>query len=275
MPGRLVLCSTPIGNLGDVSERLRRALTDADDLYAEDTRRTATLLRHLGIERPARSYFAGNEHERADELERHLADGRTVALVTDAGTPSISDPGLTAVQAAGRAGAEVTVVPGPSAVTAALAVSGLPSERFVFEGFLPRKGGDRRRRIDELAAEQRTIVLFSAARRLGADLADLAATLGDDRQVTIAREMTKLHEEVWRGDLAAACDWAGGGVRGEVTIVVAGAVPAPPEIPDLVPDVVRAIDAGQAASAAVREAARRHGVSRRALYEAVNRERAP
>ena len=225
MSGRLILCATPIGNLSDVSQRLRSTLEGADKVYAEDTRRTKTLLRHFGIERSLRSYFAGNEDDRAAEIAAAVTGGLTVALVTDAGMPTIADPGHSAVKAALAAGAEVTVVPGPSAVTAALAVSGLPSERFVFEGFLPRKGKARRERLMALAGERRTIVVFAAPSRLARDLESLRTSLGSDRAIAVTRELTKLHEEVWRGSLAeAVAQWAGDGVaRGEFTLVVAGA----------------------------------------------------
>jgi 16S rRNA (cytidine1402-2'-O)-methyltransferase len=275
MPGRLVLCATPIGNLGDASPRLRDTLAEADRLYAEDTRRTATLLRHLGIDRPMRSYFAGNEAERASELAAHLEAGETVALVTDAGMPAIADPGLSAVRAAVVVGAEVTVVPGPSAATAALAVSGLPTERFAFEGFLPRKGGQRRRRIAELESERRTVVVFSAARRVADDLGDLAAMLGTVRDVVVVRELTKVHEEVWRGTLgAAAARWSDDvEPRGEFTIVVAGAAEAAPDAASHLPEVREMVARGVLASTAVREVAEAHGLSRRALYEAYVRDR--
>jgi 16S rRNA (cytidine1402-2'-O)-methyltransferase len=275
MPGRLVLCATPIGNLGDASDRLRETLADADRLYAEDTRRTATLLRHLGIDRPMRSYFTGNEAERATELAAHLEAGETVALVTDAGMPAIADPGLSAVRAAVAVGAEVSVVPGPSAATAALAVSGLPAERFVFEGFLPRKGGPRQRRLAELETEHRTVVLFSAARRVADDLTDLAATLGVERDAVVVRELTKVHEEVWRGTLgAAAVRWSDDvAPRGEFTVVVAGAAELASDPTVHLPEVRALVSRGIPASAAVREVAEARGVSRRGLYEAYVRDR--
>lgn len=271
MAGRLVMCGTPIGNLGDASQRLSEALGTADVVFAEDTRRTGTLLRHFGIERPMRSYFAGNEAQRSAELRERLERGETVALVTDAGMPSVSDPGLSAVRVAVSAGAEVTVVPGPSAVSAALAVSGLPSDRFVFEGFLPRKGGDRRRRLGVLAQEPRTSVVFSAPSRVGRDLRDLAEALGADRQITVTRELTKLHEEVWRGTLAdAARRWAAGGpALGEFTLVIAGAAAAETDPGMLLAEVDEEQAAGATRSDAIRAVAERHDVSRRELYDAV------
>ena len=267
MPGRLILCAGPIGNLGDAPARLAEELAGADMVYAEDTRRSGVLLRHLGVRRPLRSYFAGNEEQRAMEMRERLDAGETVALVTDAGTPSISDPGLSAVRAALDAGADVSVIPGPSAVTAALAVSGLPADRFVFEGFLPRSGGRRRDRLGELAAEHRTIVLFCAPGRLGGDLADLSASLGTGRRCAVCRELTKLHEEVWRGTLGeAASHWADGG-RGEVTVVVEGGTPAVADVDTAAADVERLIADGVPLSDAVRSVAENTGVRRRTLYE--------
>ncbi len=271
MPGTLILCGTPIGNMADASPRLDAALRSADVIYAEDTRRSSYLLQTLGLTRPLRSYFAGNEAARAEELAGRLEAGEVVALLTDAGMPSISDPGLTAARAAHLAGARVTVIPGPSAVTAALAVSGLPSDRFVFEGFLPRKKGGREARLAELESESRTIVLFAAASRVVADLEDLATTLGDSRPVAIARELTKLHEEVWRGSLARAVTEFDGrpSIKGELTIVIG---PKPAVAADLnaaVEAARAAIETGIAPSEAVREAAAAHRVSRRLLYQEV------
>jgi 16S rRNA (cytidine1402-2'-O)-methyltransferase len=271
MAGMLVMCGTPIGNLGDASRRLAEVLGKADVVFAEDTRRTATLLRHLDVDRPMRSYFAGNEAQRSAELRDRLERGETVALVTDAGMPSVSDPGLSAVRVAVAAGADVTVVPGPSAVSAALAVSGLPSDRFVFEGFLPRKGGDRRRRLGVLAGESRTSVVFSAPSRVGRDLKDLADACGSDRQITVTRELTKLHEEVWRGTLGdAAKRWVQGtSALGEFTLVVAGADAAQTDPGMLLAEVDDALAAGASRSDAIRTVAERHDVSRRELYDAV------
>lgn len=276
MPGTLILCATPIGNLGDAPPRLREAIADADFVYAEDTRRSSKLLHALGVEQTLRSYFAGNEAERSSELAGRLREGATIVLLTDAGTPSISDPGLSAVNAAVAAGADVTVVPGPSAVTAALAVSGLPTERFVFEGFLPRKGGERTSRLTALANETRTVVLFAGKGKVARDLADLASALGIDREVAVARELTKLHEEVWRGTLGDAARRWGETVtpRGEFTLVIAGAVEHIPEPDDLLEAVANLESAGTSRSEAVREIAGLHGVSRRELYEAVIKGRA-
>jgi 16S rRNA (cytidine1402-2'-O)-methyltransferase len=267
-----VLCAGPIGNLGDAPPRLAETLAAASIVYAEDTRRARTLLQHLGVDRPVRSYFVGNEAERASELAQRLESGETVALITDAGMPSIADPGLSAVRVAIETGAEVSAVPGPSAVTMAVAVSGLPADRFVFEGFLPRKGRERRDRLELLASETRTTVLFCAPRRLVADLADLREACGD-RAVAVCREMTKLHEEVWRGSLGDAIDeWGGREVRGEVTVVLGGAAATEPDLEAAVELVREEVAAGATQSAAVKSVAARTGVRRRALYEAVLRE---
>lgn len=266
-----MLCGTPIGNMADASPRLKEALQSADVIYAEDTRRASFLLRTLGLSRPLRSYFVGNEEQRAEELGERLRAGQTVALLTDAGMPAISDPGLTAARAAHVVEARVTVIPGPSAVTAALVVSGLPSDRFVFEGFLPRKKAGRAALLRELAEETRTIVLFAAPSRLVADLIDLEAALGAHRPVAIIRELTKMHEEVWRGGLAMAVTEFDerDHIKGELTIVIG---PKPVVAADLTAaaEAARlAIAAGVAPSEAVREAAAEHGVSRRLLYQEV------
>jgi 16S rRNA (cytidine1402-2'-O)-methyltransferase len=275
MTGRLIMCATPIGNLGDVSLRLTAALESADVVFAEDTRRSSILLRELGVDRPMRSYFAGNEMHRAEELTRRLRDGETVVLLTDAGTPGVSDPGYSAIHAAVRAGAEIGLVPGPSAVTAALSVAGLPADRFVFEGFLPRRGGERTGRLEDLAHEPRTIVLFCSPNRLLADLGDLAGALGDERLLTVGRELTKLHEEVWRGTLAeAVVYWTDTPPRGEFVLVIAGSPVVAPSIESLVGVVAEAQSKGIALSQAVRQVAEDAGVKRRLLYEAVLRSRA-
>jgi 16S rRNA (cytidine1402-2'-O)-methyltransferase len=274
MPGLLVICATPIGNLGDVPVRLAEELQQADVIYAEDTRRTGRLLAHLGIRGALRSYFVGNEDTRADELAERLAEGRTVALVTDAGMPGLADPGYTAVKAAERVGAQVTVVPGPSAVTAALAVSGLPSDRFVFEGFLPRKGVARTERLGELADEARTIVLFSSKSRLVTDLRDLGDVLGHDRRCAVVRELTKMHEEVWRGTLSEAAEhWAAAEPRGEFTLVVGRRMETSAPLGEAVEEAVRRIEEGTSTSQAVRDVAEQQGVSRRTLYTEVIRRR--
>ncbi len=271
MPGKLILCATPIGNLADASSRLREALKAADVVYVEDTRRARVLLEALGVAQRTRSYFVGNEAARARELGEHLALGRTVALLTDAGTPAISDPGLSAVRSARAAGAEVTAVPGPSAVTTALAVSGLPADRFVFEGFLPRKGSARRQRLRLLAGEERTIVIFTTAERLAADLEDLAAAVGQDRPVVVTRELTKVYEEVWEGRLDEAVErWAGPDrVRGELTLVLAGSPGQEEPLQEAVEQALALMASGTTLTEAVRAAAAGGEVSRRLVYQAV------
>lgn len=272
MPGRLILCATPIGNLDDASPRLRASLESADVVYAEDTRKAKRLLGELGVSRRTRSYFVGNEAERSLELGKRLEEGASVAFITDAGTPALSDPGLTAVRAAVAVGADVTVVPGASAVTAALAVAGLPAERFVFEGFLPRKGAARRSIIESLSHEQRTMVLFASPRRLAEDLADLAAALGDERSVVVARELTKRYEEIWRGTLGeAARHWGLGEPKGEVTLVVAGGTGRDPNMADALAAVEAAVAGGLPLAEAVRQVAETTGTRRRRLYEAALR----
>lgn len=269
MPGRLTLCATPIGNLADASPRLAQALNEADVILAEDTRRSAVLLRSLDVDRPLRSYFAGNEAHRADELERALAGGQNVALITDAGTPSISDPGLSAVAAARRAGATVSVIPGPSAITAALAVSGLPTERFVFEGFLPRKGKEREKRLHEINDEQRTSVLFVSPHHLIEDLEDLARN-DPRRPLCVARELTKIFEEVqWTTVGEALTQWGTRTPQGEFTLVLGGASPGDVDFEMAIDNAISEIEAGGRLSDVVRSVATRAGVSRRLLYEQV------
>lgn len=269
MTGTLILCAGPIGNLSDAPPRLAEALSSAAVVYAEDTRRARTLLSHLGVDRPLRSYFVGNETERSIEMGARLSAGETVALLTDAGSPGVADPGVSAVRAAVESGATITSVPGPSAVTMALGLSGLSADRFVFEGFLPRKGKARANRISGVAAEERTTVLFCAPSRLGRDLADLAVPM-PDRAAVVCREMTKLHEEVWRGSLAeAAGHWRDRTVRGEVTVVIGGGGSTEPDLMGAIEAARAAIAAGERPSAAVKRVATEHGVSRRSLYESV------
>lgn len=268
--GALILAGTPIGSSTDASEALRLALTSADLIAAEDTRRFYTLTKRLGIEPTGRvvSYFEGNEASRTPELVAAVAEGQRVVLATDAGMPSVSDPGYRAVTACIEAGLRVTAVPGPSAVLTALAVSGLPVDRFCFEGFLPRKSGERTRRLQELAAEPRTMVFFEAPHRLEAFLRDAAAALGADRRGAVCRELTKPYEEVRRDGLAALADWAAEGVRGEVTVVIAGAEPVVTTVEDALGLVRRQVAAGAKLSAAVGEVAKLTGANRKELYAA-------
>jgi 16S rRNA (cytidine1402-2'-O)-methyltransferase len=274
MPGTLILCGTPIGNLDDVTSRLLDTLRSADVVFAEDTRRTSRLFARFGIETPLRSYFVGNEVRRSAELNRRLTAGETVALVTDAGMPAVSDPGVSAVETAVAAGAVITVVPGPSAVTTAVAVAGMGGDRFVFEGFLPRSGAERQRRIAAIAIETRPVVLFAATSRVGRDLAALSDSIAGDRPVVVARELTKLHEEVWRGRLSEAVDhWnSDGAAKGEFTIVIG---PGPGgrrvDMADGLTRVDAEIAAGSKLSEAVRVVAAEVGLSRRDLYEAALR----
>ena len=270
MPGTLILCAGPIGNLSDAPPRLGEALASADVVFAEDTRRARTLLDHLGVDARTRSYFAGNEAERSTEIGERLMAGETVAVLTDAGTPGVSDPGMRAVRAAIDAGAMVTGVPGPSAVTLAVAVSGLVADRFVFEGFLPRSGKDRTTRVAALAAETRPAVLFASPNRLGHDLADLADAHADTRDCVVCREMTKLHEEVWRGTLEeAAVHWSERQVKGEVTVVLGPQAEQEPNMDEAVAAAKALIGEGMTSSQAVKEAARASGVSRRELYDRI------
>ena len=270
-PGTLVLVSTPIGNLGDLTPRAVETLSHADLVCCEDTRRTRGLLTHAGVTGVRLLSLHGhNEMARVDTVLALLAQGRTVAVVSDAGTPVVSDPGERLVAAAAAAGAIVTVVPGPSAVLAALAVSGLSADRFCFEGFLPRRGGDRRRRIAAVAGEASTTVLFEAPGRLAATLGDLIDACGPGRPVVVAREMTKLHEEVWRGTVGeAAATFAGREVRGEIVIVLGGD-PASGGAPDdvVVAEALRArLEAGDTLRDAAGQVAGELGVSRRRAYD--------
>jgi probable S-adenosylmethionine-dependent methyltransferase, YraL family len=274
--GRLVLLGAPLGDPADASARLRDTLARADVVAAEDTRRLARLARDLGVTVRGRvvSYFEGNEERRTPELVAAVRGGALVALVTDAGMPGVSDPGYRLVRAALDAGVPVTVAPGPSAVTTALAISGLPTDRFCFEGFLPRSGGARRARLRALAAEERTLVFFEAPHRLAATLGDLAAAFGPQRPAALCRELTKTYEEVLRRPLGELAAWAAAGEpRGEVTLVVAGA-PAAAGAP--VPDAeLRAAvadleAAGTSRRDAVAAVAAEYGLRRRHVYNAVH-----
>jgi 16S rRNA (cytidine1402-2'-O)-methyltransferase len=224
--GRLQVIATPIGNLADLSGRAREALAGADVIAAEDTRHTAALLKASGIAKPLVSLHEHNESRRVPALLARLAAGEQVALVSDAGTPLLSDPGFELVRRAAAAGFEVSTVPGPSAITAALAVAGLPTDRFCFEGFLPARERERRRALGSLAREMRTLVFFEAPHRIAATLADMAEVLGPEREAVVARELTKAHETVYRGTLRELASRAAGEAnfaRGEITLVVHGA----------------------------------------------------
>ncbi len=268
--GILLVCATPIGNLGDVSDRLREAMSTADVVFAEDTRRTAILLQHVGASPTVRSLFVGNEATRSEELIALLDEGRTVALVTDAGMPGVSDPGAETVRLARERGHLVTAIPGPSAVTTALALAGFGADRFVFEGFLPKKGRQRSERLDAIVSEDRPVVLFVSPHRLLVDLEAIAGATGPAREVAIARELTKLHEEVWVGEIGHAIrEWAGRLPRGEFTVVVAPGTTDRVTTEEAIAEARSLIAAGSAPSEAARRVAKATGVSRRSIYEAL------
>jgi 16S rRNA (cytidine1402-2'-O)-methyltransferase len=277
--GLLVLAGTPIGDPGDASPRLAEELRAADVVAAEDTRRVRRLVRALDVQLTARvvSYYDGNEAARTPELVEALLAGQRVVLVTDAGMPSVSDPGYRLVAGAVAAGVRVTAVPGPSAVLTALALSGLPVDRFAFEGFLPRRAGERAARLLELAAEPRTLVFFEAPHRVAATLAALAEAFGGDRPAAVCRELTKTYEEVRRGGLAELAGWAAAGVRGEITLVVGGRVGGAPAVgAEEAVDLVRArVAAGERLKDAVSEVAGRTGLAKRELYDAAVAARRP
>ncbi|HEU5425301.1 MAG TPA: 16S rRNA (cytidine(1402)-2'-O)-methyltransferase [Actinocrinis sp.] len=273
-PGVLVLAGTPIGDPADAPARLAAELAAADVIAAEDTRRLRRLTQELGVEPAGRvvSYFEANESARTPDLVARLLEGARVLLVTDAGMPSVSDPGFRLVTAAVAAGVRVTAVPGPSAVLTALALSGLPVDRFCFEGFLPRKAGERARALAANAAEPRTMVYFEAPHRLGETLTAMAEAFGADRPAAVCRELTKTYEEVRRGPLGELAAWAAEGVRGEITVVVAGAAPKRAE--DTTPGELAALVAerearGEHRKAAIADVAAETGVPKRAVFDAV------
>ena len=270
-PGTLFVVATPIGNLSDLSTRAADVLRAVAVVVAEDTRRTRTLLAHVGA-RPHEllSLPAFDERGRLDRVVARLAEGSDAALVTDAGTPGVSDPGSRLVAAAWGAGARVVPVPGPSAALAALSASGLPADRFLFAGFLPRKGRARADALRWLAGVPATLVLFEAGNRAAATLRDLSEALGD-REAAVARELTKLHEEVARGRLAALALRFSGEVRGEVTVVVAGADSAPEPEPEeaLEDEIRRRLAAGEQPVDVARTVARARGMPRREVYHQV------
>ncbi len=273
-PGLLVLAGTPLGDPRDAPARLAVELRSADIVAAEDTRRLRRLCAALEIAAPARvvSYFEGNEVARTAELVTALLEGSRVLLVTDAGMPSVSDPGFRLVAAAVDAGIRVTSAPGPSAVLTALAVSGMPADRFCFEGFLPRKPGERARRLGELATEPRTMVFFEAPHRLDVSLVAMAAVFGTERRAAVCRELTKTYEEVRRGPLGELAAWAAGGVRGEVTVVVTGAAPLDPaelSDSDLAGRVAGAEGQGRTRKEAIAAVVAATGAPRRRVFDAV------
>ena len=279
-PPSLVLVATPIGNLGDLAPRAIEVLRDATLVAAEDTRRTRALLTASGVPAGHRllAVHAHNEREAAARVVACIAGGGTVAYVSDAGTPGVSDPGTALVQACVEAGLLVSTVPGPSSLLAALAVAGFPADRFVFEGFLPRKGRARAERLEAIADEARTVVCFEAPSRVAATLADLAGACGDGRRVAVARELTKLHEEVWRGTLGDGARRAKDhDPRGEHVIVVGPATTPPAEVDDETLDdaVRRGLERGLSAKDAAAAAAAELGVPRRRAYDAAIARRRP
>lgn len=268
-PPALVLIGTPIGNLGDLSPRAVEELAAASVVCCEDTRRTGKLLAHAGVERPDLMVVNDhNESSRRAEVVRRIEQGERVAVVTDAGMPGISDPGERLVSAVVRAGLTVEVVPGPSAGVAALVGSGLPTGRYVFEGFLPRKAGARTERLTELVDERRTLVFYEAPHRIAKTLADLARVFGPGRRVVVARELTKLYEEFWRGSLGEAAAWAEETPpRGEIAIVLDGApAPAAPTDDDVSAELKRLLDGGTSTRDAAADVASRFGLAKKRVY---------
>ena len=265
----LLLAATPIGNLGDASIRLRETLSEAKVIAAEDTRHTAQLLRLLGIEnRPELvALHDHNEHDRASALVDRAAT-EDIVLVSDAGMPTVSDPGFRVVQLAAERGVEVTVIPGPSAVITALAVAGLPTDRFAFEGFLPRKAGERARALAALADERRTLVFFESPARVASSLTAIGEAFGVDRRGAVCRELTKLHEEVRRGTLGELAEWAAAGARGEIVLVIGGAPERVVSAASALAQVQERVVAGERLKDATRAVAEVTGLSARDLYAA-------
>jgi 16S rRNA (cytidine1402-2'-O)-methyltransferase len=270
-PGRLQVVATPIGNLSDLSERARQALEEADLIAAEDTRHTLGMLQAIGVSKPMVSLHAYNEGQRVPDLLERLGAGEVIALVSDAGTPLLSDPGFELVSAAAAAGFDVRVIPGPSAITAALAVAGLPTSRFCFEGFLPSRSRERRTELARLARETRTLVFFEAPHRIAETLADLVSEFGGERRGVVARELTKTHETIYRGKLSELAQRAVNDAnfqRGEITLVISGAEEAPSSVDSqllkrAVELLAKELPPGRAASLA----AQLTGASRSEAYE--------
>ncbi|SES46223.1 16S rRNA (cytidine1402-2'-O)-methyltransferase [Pedococcus cremeus] len=268
--GVLVLAATPIGDPRDAAPRLGQELATADVVAAEDTRRLKRLCADLGVtpRGAVLSYHEHNEASRTPELVDRLRAGERVVVVTDAGMPSVSDPGYRLVTAAVEADVVVTCVPGPSAVLMALAVSGLPVDRFCFEGFLPRKGGERSRTLATLADERRTMVFFEAPHRIEAALRAMADAFGPQRPAAVCRELTKTYEEVRRGGLAELADWAAEGVRGEITVVVGGATARATSVEEVLPGIQERVAAGERLKDVCADVAAQTGLSKKALYDA-------
>jgi 16S rRNA (cytidine1402-2'-O)-methyltransferase len=275
--GVVVLAATPIGDVSDASPRLIAELSNADVIAAEDTRRLRRLLERLGVQTDARimSYFEGNEARRTEDLVRALDEGARVVVVSDAGMPSVSDPGYRIVTAAVARGFRVTAVPGPSAVLTALAVSGLPVDRFCFEGFLPRKASERGRRLAQLATEPRTMIFFEAPHRAAATLSAMVVAFGADRRGVVCRELTKTYEEVRRGSLQELAEWAGSEMRGEVTLVIGGATQPAADLEAAAGTALSLAAGGMKLRAAAAQVAREQGLAKNALYELAMKRRRP
>ena len=271
MAGSLILVPTPIGNLGDISPRASEVLAQADFIAAEDTRVTLRLLNHLGLKKCLVSYHEHNKLKSGPQILRRISDGETCALVTDAGTPAISDPGEDLVRMCAEAGITVTAIPGPCAAITALAVSGLPTDRFTFEGFLPSQKKQRRARLAAIALEEKTMILYEAPHRLLATLEELTEAMGPDRRITLCRELTKLHEEVIRTTLGqAAAHYGTSQPRGEFVLILAGAParePAQVSREDCMEEIRRLRREGASLKDAVRQVSRDLGIPRNALYE--------
>lgn len=272
MSGRLFLAATPIGNIGDASARLREVLESADVIAAEDSRRAHRLISDLGLSIKAQvwSFYDAVEEAKSPELIDRVKNGDTVVVISDAGMPTVSDPGYRLVQEAIAQGVQVSVIPGPSAVLAALAVSGLAVDRFSFEGFLPRKSGERRKLLETLLHESRTMVFFEAPHRLAETLVDLEAVLGPERQAVICRELTKTYEEVIRGSVAELVAWSDREILGEITLVISGSDPLPESsATDWVAHVATRVELGESQRDAIAAVARELGVPKREVYDAV------
>jgi len=265
----LILAATPIGEVEDAPPRLRRLMAEADVIAAEDTRRLRDLARRMDVEIGGivRSHHEHNEEATAGEIVAAVAEGKTVLVVSDAGMPTVSDPGYRIVRAVLDADLPVTAVPGPSAVLTALAVSGLATDRFCFEGFVPRKPGERQKFLGRLANEERTMVFFESTHRIATTLAAMADIFGADRAAAVCRELTKTYEEVRRAGLGELAQWAADGVRGEITIVVSGAEAREYTVAELVPRVLERVEAGERFKTVITEIAEEAGVSKRDLYE--------
>lgn len=272
MSGQLFLAATPIGNIGDASARLREVLESANVIAAEDSRRAHRLIADLGIVTTAQvwSFYDAVEEAKSPELISRVLQGETVVVISDAGMPSVSDPGYRLVQEAISRNVKVSVIPGPSAVLAALALSGLPVDRFSFEGFLPRKSGERKALCERLLHEQRTMVFFEAPHRLVASLVDLAEVFGESRQAVICRELTKTYEEVVRGTFAELLLWSDCEILGEITLVISGAEPLPQTSPEQWVTLVQTrVEVGESQRDAIAAVAREIGVPKRDVYDAV------